>query len=63
MLLTAGEAGPDAWADRGRHVRALRRQRPEAALIRPDGYVAWAGSRAGIRSALSAWCGTPPPDM
>ena len=34
---------------------------PGAVLIRPDGYVAWAGERAeaGLRDALSRWFGPP----
>jgi 3-(3-hydroxy-phenyl)propionate hydroxylase len=34
---------------------------PAAVLIRPDGYVAWVGNGtdAGLRDALTAWCGTP----
>jgi hypothetical protein len=31
---------------------------PEAVLVRPDGYVAWAGG-AGLPEALSAWFGVP----
>ena len=41
----------------------------EAVLIRPDGYVAWAGEdTGGLEAALRAWCGAPvqggggPPD-
>lgn len=34
---------------------------PAAVLIRPDGYVAWAGdgTRAGLHEALARWCGAP----
>jgi len=36
---------------------------PSAVLIRPDGYVAWAGepADAGLRAALAAWFGPPDP--
>ncbi|QFY08545.1 2-polyprenyl-6-methoxyphenol hydroxylase [Nonomuraea phyllanthi] len=30
---------------------------PELLLVRPDGYVAWAGARAGLGDALTAWFG------
>jgi hypothetical protein len=32
---------------------------PEAVLVRPDGYVAWAGSAANAGGALSHWCPRP----
>jgi hypothetical protein len=34
---------------------------PSAALIRPDGYVAWVGDGTdmGLRDALTTWFGTP----
>jgi 3-(3-hydroxy-phenyl)propionate hydroxylase len=34
---------------------------PDAVLIRPDGYVAWAGEadRRGLSAALSTWFGPP----
>ena len=36
---------------------------PTAALIRPDGYVAWVGegSDAGLPEALTTWVGAPCP--
>ncbi|GII94003.1 FAD-dependent monooxygenase [Sinosporangium siamense] len=49
---------PDfAWRNRVRHARPLRSTRPEATLIRPDGYIAWAGDHTGIEAALVKWCG------
>jgi len=34
---------------------------PPAVLVRPDGYVAWAGERGevGLADALGKWCGSP----
>jgi 2-polyprenyl-6-methoxyphenol hydroxylase-like FAD-dependent oxidoreductase len=32
---------------------------PPSVLVRPDGYVAWAGGRTGVADALAAWCGRP----
>jgi 3-(3-hydroxy-phenyl)propionate hydroxylase len=34
---------------------------PSSVLIRPDGHVAWVGdgTEAGLRDALTLWCGTP----
>jgi len=54
----------------GRRVRRSRRApwrrstaaslRADTVLIRPDGYVAWAGgTEAGLREALLAWFGRP----
>ncbi|MGP3932074.1 FAD-dependent monooxygenase [Nonomuraea sp. KM88] len=58
VLLASGDtSAARPWADRVRRVRPLGGLRPEAALIRPDGYVAWAGERDGIRRALVKWCG------
>jgi len=36
---------------------------PAAVVIRPDGYVAWAGelSDPALPSALTRWFGQPPP--
>jgi hypothetical protein len=30
---------------------------PDAVLVRPDGYVAWAGLPAEAAAALDYWCG------
>jgi 2-polyprenyl-6-methoxyphenol hydroxylase-like FAD-dependent oxidoreductase len=53
------------WADRVETVRAPQTAAPgwpTVALIRPDGYVAWATSRTDqpgiLRAALERWCGT-----
>ena len=53
------------WASRVRHVGARFAERPELAgqdwvLVRPDGYCAWAGSRADaarLTAALRRWAG------
>jgi 2-polyprenyl-6-methoxyphenol hydroxylase-like FAD-dependent oxidoreductase len=75
VLLNLGEPGGldiTPWADRVRLIDARyvgvwelpvlgAVAAPEAVLIRPDGYVAWAGEagRPGLRDALSTWCGLP----
>ncbi len=75
VLLQLGEpGGPDAaaWADRVRMIDATYDgewelpvlgavSAPTAVLIRPDGYVAWVGTgaHAGLREALTTWCGPP----
>jgi 2-polyprenyl-6-methoxyphenol hydroxylase-like FAD-dependent oxidoreductase len=48
------------WADRVRVVRACDAHGPALALVRPDGYVAWAGDRwpdEDLSRALRRWCG------
>ncbi len=63
-----------AWVDRVQLVDATytgdweipalgRVPAPEAALVRPDGYVAWIGdrSRRGLADALTTWFGPPTP--
>jgi 2-polyprenyl-6-methoxyphenol hydroxylase-like FAD-dependent oxidoreductase len=65
---TALDLGP--WADRVRRIDARHDgtwalpvlgavAAPAAVLIRPDGYVAWVGdgTDAGLRDALTRWCG------
>jgi 3-(3-hydroxy-phenyl)propionate hydroxylase len=76
VLLNLGEPGGfdiTPWADRVQLVDAEYTGRwelpvlgtvdaPAAALIRPDGYVAWTGDLAqpGLADALTTWCGPPP---
>ncbi|MFC0458621.1 FAD-dependent monooxygenase [Arthrobacter liuii] len=72
ILLEFGGAALDvrAWAARVRHVAATydgawqlpvlgRVAAPTAALVRPDGYVAWVGEGTadGLAGALETWCG------
>ncbi len=75
-LLNLGEPGAldiAPWADRVTSVDARYSgawelpvlggvPAPAAALIRPDGYVAWVGDRAqpGLREALTTWFGPRP---
>jgi hypothetical protein len=75
VLINFGEPGAldlSAWADRVRLVDAKyvgewelpalgAVAAPDAVLVRPDGYVAWAGggSDAGLTDALSRWFGPP----
>jgi len=53
-------AGCPGWEDR---VDAAPADTNEAMLVRPDGYVAWAGSPAGggLHLALKRWFGQPGP--
>ncbi|HEX6999898.1 MAG TPA: FAD-dependent monooxygenase [Gammaproteobacteria bacterium] len=75
VLLNLGEPGAievTRWAKRVRSLDARYEgvlelpvlgavALPSAVLIRPDGYVAWAGERheVGLADALSRWCGPP----
>ncbi|HEY8518775.1 MAG TPA: FAD-dependent monooxygenase [Gammaproteobacteria bacterium] len=75
VLLNLAEPGSielPRWANRVRLVEARyddalelpvlgKVGRPSAVLIRPDGYVAWAGERdaLGLDDALTTWCGLP----
>jgi hypothetical protein len=60
-----GTDGPGAddlarWSDRVRPARSDDPAMPApAVLVRPDGYVAWAGRPAEAQAALRAWCGAP----
>lgn len=69
-----GSTGPGPWADRVQVVDATYDGRwqlpvigavsaPAAVLVRPDGYVAWAGdgTRAGLGDALATWFGRAAP--
>ncbi|MEV4064334.1 FAD-dependent oxidoreductase [Nonomuraea dietziae] len=57
FVLLSDKGVPTSWRNRVRAARPLDGTRPEATLIRPDGYVAWAGDHAGIEAALVKWCG------
>jgi hypothetical protein len=75
VLLNFGERGTldlTGWADRVQLVDAKREgiwelpaigaiTAPAALLIRPDGYVAWVGDKAGqgLAEALTKWFGAP----
>jgi hypothetical protein len=70
VLLDLTENGSPAedwrgWADRVDIITARCAAPPAPALlIRPDGYIAWAGSASGqgsqgLRQALTAWFGAP----
>jgi 3-(3-hydroxy-phenyl)propionate hydroxylase len=75
VLLNLGEAGGldiTRWSDRVQMVDATYAggwelpvlgevSAPSAVLIRPDGYVAWAGdlSDPGLPDALTTWFGSP----
>ncbi len=77
VLLNLGEPGGldiTAWADRVQFIDAEYAGRwelpvlgavpaPAAVLIRPDGYVAWAGdgTDTGLQAALTTWFGPPIP--
>jgi 2-polyprenyl-6-methoxyphenol hydroxylase-like FAD-dependent oxidoreductase len=61
LVDTSGTVDAGDWADRVVPVPARPHEKmPEAVLVRPDGYVAWAADSADvaeIRSALFQWCG------
>ncbi|MEO3805284.1 FAD-dependent monooxygenase [Nonomuraea sp. B1E8] len=57
FVLLSDRGVPTPWRNRVRHARPLGSTRPEATLIRPDGYVAWAGDHTGTEAALVKWCG------
>jgi hypothetical protein len=75
VLLNLGESGGldiTPWADRVQLIDAKYAgiwelpalgevTAPTAVLIRPDGYVAWAGDRThlGLQDALTTWFGPP----
>ncbi|WP_407781043.1 FAD-dependent monooxygenase [Actinophytocola sp.] len=63
LLLDLGGApgGAAGWADRVDTVTTTARSSLAAALVRPDGYVAWAsdGGTAGLADALRTWFGEP----
>jgi len=75
VLLNLGEPGGfdiTPWADRVQPIDAAYAglwelpvlgpvTAPAAALIRPDGYVAWVGegTDTGLRDALTTWFGAP----
>jgi 3-(3-hydroxy-phenyl)propionate hydroxylase len=77
LLLNLGEPGRldiGPWADRVQTIDADYSSAwelpvlgevtaPAAALIRPDGHVAWVGdgTDVGLADALTAWCGAPTP--
>jgi hypothetical protein len=74
VLLSLGEPGGTDLAARADRVKLVDARcagpwdlpvlgpvaAPGAVLIRPDGYVAWAGDHRhqGLADALTAWCGT-----
>jgi hypothetical protein len=66
LVLTEGSDATTAaggWAGRVDTVTATTPNAPaDALLLRPDGYVAWAGDADdtdGLRRALHAWFGQP----
>ena len=56
VLLTAKDVEAPARADLVHGVHA-EPELPPAVLVRPDGYVAWAGDQSGVAAAVDRWCG------
>lgn len=58
-----GKLALSGWEDRVDLVRPPTAELPHpAALVRPDGYIAWAGSdQPGLDTALHRWFGSPAP--
>ncbi|HUR07407.1 MAG TPA: FAD-dependent monooxygenase [Nonomuraea sp.] len=57
-LLTGSPEARAAAKGREDHLRVLEGAPDQAALlVRPDGYVAWAGAEAGLAEALDTWFG------
>ncbi|MFE2945083.1 hypothetical protein ACFXKG_39540 [Streptomyces sp. NPDC059255] len=60
LLDLVGDGSIDAAVDGADRVRLVHRPVPDpdaaALLVRPDGYVAWAGAETtGLRDALDRW--------
>ena len=61
LLDGTGTLSIGGWADRVDHVRQTAQEEP-AILLRPDGYVVWAGrAQEPLTRALSTWFGLPAP--
>jgi 2-polyprenyl-6-methoxyphenol hydroxylase-like FAD-dependent oxidoreductase len=64
LVDTGGGIASDAaapWRDRVTAVRATGTLPGSATvmLVRPDGYLAWSGDAAQVRTVLTQWCGAP----
>jgi 2-polyprenyl-6-methoxyphenol hydroxylase-like FAD-dependent oxidoreductase len=58
LLVGARETSVSGWADRVNPV-AAGTSSLRLALVRPDGYIAWAGDEGHLPAALTSWCGGP----